>query len=82
MYIAYNPPQMLPTQTLNPTSATGGAKSTHTAKAKRDLESGEEIKMSLNQDVLFQKKRSRNSDFLWWCGAGITALGGVGYLCF
>ena len=44
MYLAYNPPQMLPTETLNPTpSATNAKRSVkETAKVKRSLDEGED----------------------------------------
>ena len=78
---------MLPTQTLNPTtaSATGGAKSTasSTAKVRRGLfETEEEIVTPLNKNALIKRKEPIDADRWWWIGAGMTAIGGVGYLCF
>lgn len=82
MYIAYSPPQMLPTQTLNPTvaSATGGAKATGKAKSKRGL--FEEYKEPMNKNVLGRRNELVNADKWWWIGVGMTAIGGVGYFCF
>jgi len=84
MYLAYNPAQMLPTQTLNPTSsakATGSA-STSTAKAKRSFEGPEEFSEPLNKNALLPRKEPHNADKWWWFGIGLTAVGSVGYFCF
>lgn len=85
MYLAYKPPQMLPTQTMNPTSAAtaSGAPAGPTGKVKRTAE-GDEI-LPFNRHVL--KKRGKGGALIdaerwWWIGVGMTALGGVGYLCF
>ncbi|KAI9821249.1 MAG: Reversal of tor2 lethality [Pycnora praestabilis] len=81
MYLAYSPPQMLPTQTLNPTTATstGGAKATG-SKAKRGMV--EEVVAPLNRNALMKRREPVDADKWWWIGAGMTAVGGVGYLCF
>lgn len=81
MHLAYKPPQMLPTQTLNPTtvSATGGAKPTGSAKTKRYLKGDESF---LIPSQITERKGLINPELLWWIGAGMTALGGVGYFCF
>jgi len=84
MYLAYSPPQMLPTQTLNPTSsakATGSA-ATGTSKAKRSVEGPEEFREPLNKDALLPRKEPHNTDKWWWFGIGLTAVGSVGYFCF
>ncbi len=87
MYQAYKPPIMLPTQTLNPTTAssTGGATATAstTGKAKRSrFERDEDLGGPLNRNVLIKRKEPINADKWWWIGAGMTAIGGVGYICF
>ena len=87
MYLVYKPPQMLPTQTLNPTTAakTEAAQATNTAsKARRSLnnEHTEEIFLPLNKKPLLQRKQWTAADQFWWLGAGMTALGSVGYFCF
>ena len=81
MYLAYKPPQMLPTQTLNPTtSATDSSKAT--GKAKRGSGySGLHVE-ALNKNALLKSKERINADKWWWIGVGVTALGGVGYYCF
>ena len=90
MYLAFKPPQMLPTVTMNPTtSATaGGAKAT--GKVKRGVEAEQGLPM--NHQVLKESRRlskrmermlgTVNADRWWMVGAGMTVLGGVGYLCF
>ncbi|KAI9678279.1 MAG: Reversal of tor2 lethality [Caeruleum heppii] len=89
MYLAYRPPQMLPTKTMNPTAtatATGGqstgqaaSQSTGNAKAKRGLDA---LPVPLNKNAIRRRQAPIDADKWWWIGAGITALGGVGYLCF
>ena len=85
MYLAYKPPEMLPTQTLNPTSSTTGTRSTATNKARRSIEDDPDglLQEAMNRNALLIKQKvSINADRLWWLGAGMTALGGVGYFCF
>lgn len=83
MYLAYSPPQMLPTQTLNPTATASGAKSTGTSKAKRGLEDADDFMRPLNARALREhRKEPYSPDILWWIGAGMTAIGSVAYFCF
>ena len=81
MYLAYKPPEMLPTQTLNPTATTSGAEATSTGKIKRNSRSMDGFVESLNKHVL-GRRRFVNADKWWWIGLGMTALGGVVYYCF
>ena len=82
MYLVYSPPQMLPTQTLNPTATpTGASQSTSTSissKTKRGLEKG----IDINENILYHQKLARNADRFWWVGAGMIAVGSIGYFCF
>ena len=83
MYLAYHPPQMLPTQTLNPTaspSITNGPKAT--SKAKRNLDDPAEFAEALGSEKFIPKAEQPDPDKWWWLGLGMTAIGGVGYLCF
>ncbi|KAH9845110.1 protein rot1-like [Teratosphaeria destructans] len=83
MYLAYSPPQMLPTSTLNPVTAssTAGSKSTSTnkAKAKRG-----EFEVPINWKAKQQDGKEVvhyiNADRLWWIGLAMTGLGGLLYL--
>lgn len=82
MWIAYSPPQMLPTETLNPTAATGtgSAKSTSKAKSKRSLdENSEPLKWNLSSKE--EPWLLRNADVVWWTAVGMTAIGGVAKFC-
>lgn len=81
MYLAYKPPQMLPTQPLNPTSTSASeAEQTSSVPSKRDLEDSKIVQMPMRtEDFSRTERRTPNADRLWWFGAGITALGGVGY---
>lgn len=84
MYLAYRPPQMLPTQTLNPTktASTGASQSSGTTKTKRDVDGDHDglVRDALSRNAML--KQSAYADRIWWLGVGLTALGGVGYFCF
>ena len=82
MYLAYKPPEMLPTQTLNPTATGSGAGATSTGKIKRNTQSTDAFGAPLNKNILGRHRESVNADKWWWIGLGMTALGGVGYYCF
>lgn len=78
MYLAYQPPQMLPTQTLNPTSTSGQAQATGNSRVKRDL--SHEYIEPLNKNIVITPKEPINPDRWWWIGMGLTAVGGVAYV--
>lgn len=85
MYLAYKPPQMLPTQPLNPTSTSATeAQQTSSVPAKRGLEDSNTVHVLMRTDHFSRTVWwcTPNADLLWWFGAGITALGGVGYFFF
>lgn len=86
MYLAYKPPQMLPTRTLNPTTGarTAGSQPSSTGKVKRSLTGDEDglIQEAIDRNALSKRKDTVNADRIWWFGVGMTALGGVGYFCF
>ncbi|PSN69193.1 hypothetical protein BS50DRAFT_489869 [Corynespora cassiicola Philippines] len=75
MYLAFSPPEMLPTSTLNPTATmTGGAKAT--GKVKRS-------ELPLNINVITKRTpRQQQADQWWWFGVFLTASGGVLYFFF
>ena len=77
LYLMYSPPQMLPTQTLNPTSA--GSTQTGKAKVKRD---GEQkiLKDGGKSFVQQAKNEFYNPDRWWWAGVGLTAIGTAMYM--
>ncbi|KAH8804964.1 chaperone for protein-folding within the ER, fungal-domain-containing protein [Xylogone sp. PMI_703] len=73
MFLAYRPPQMLPTSTLNPTA-------TPTGKSKRGLEGAN---IPLNKNAHYLKKsftETIDPNFVWWMGLGLTLFGGAAYL--
>ena len=83
MYLAFSPPQMLPTTTLNPTSASATA--TGSSKKKRSLEN----EVPLNWKLKFDGRSGPggadvvhhiNTDRLWWIGLAMTGVGGLLYL--
>ncbi|TAQ90246.1 hypothetical protein B7494_g1413 [Chlorociboria aeruginascens] len=89
MYLAYRPPQMLPTVTMNPT-ATAAASASATAKAKRwfkrDGEEREEV-IALNKDAAHIKRSIEHPllqridlNMLWWAGVAMTIFGGAAYI--
>ena len=83
MYLAYHPPQMLPTSTLNPTSspATATPSSTKSSKIKRSM-GGFEFSQPAHHETSIKRRGSLNADRWWWIGVGLTAVGSVGYFCF
>jgi hypothetical protein len=82
MFLAYSPPQMLPTITMNPTDAPAPAA---TGKVKR---SEEEMAVPFNRGAMHIKRDPSERpfyhridlDMLWWLGAGMTIFGGAAYL--
>ncbi|MCJ1335587.1 Reversal of tor2 lethality [Bachmanniomyces sp. S44760] len=87
MYLINKPPQMLPTQTLNPTaSSSGSPASTNKPKAKRDFSSDNLAGFTPMRDQTIpmhrQKAMTANADKWWWIGVGMTGIGGVGYFFF
>ena len=87
MYQIYNPPEMLPTTTLNPiVSSTANSGATSKPKAKRGLDSGEML-TPLNWKAKLEKSKQAqtavqhiNADRLWWVGLCMTGIGGLLYL--
>jgi hypothetical protein len=83
MFLAYSPPQMLPTVTMNPTAT---ASPEATGKSKRDSEN--EMVLPLNKDATHIKRTIEQPSFLyrldlnmiWWTGVGMTIFGGAAYL--
>ena len=82
MFLAYSPPQMLPTVTMNPTAVAPTA----TGKVKRGME--EQMAVPLNKDAghirrdgITQPLLHRiDLNMLWWAGVGMTIFGGAAYL--
>jgi hypothetical protein len=87
MFLAYSPPQMLPTVTMNPT-ATATASTTAKAKSKRGLE--DLLTFPLNKDAKHIKRDGDakplgllhriDLNVLWWTGIGMTIFGGAAYM--
>ena len=94
MYLAYQPPQMLPTVTLNPTaSATGGAAATGTGASGKlrkrwhggdghIVEDEESVGEQLEGNLKRVRKEPIDADKWWWIGVGMTAVGGLAYYSF
>ncbi|KAK4893632.1 Reversal of tor2 lethality [Elasticomyces elasticus] len=84
MYLVYSPPQMLPTTTLNPTSASSTAQATG-SKNKRSLDN--EVPLSWKVRLASEDGKvggdvvhTINADRLWWIGLGLMGVGGLLYL--
>ncbi|KAF2035120.1 hypothetical protein EK21DRAFT_96901 [Setomelanomma holmii] len=71
LYLAYSPPKMLPTTTLNPLV-------TETAKAGK-VKRGD---MPLSYGTQLNRNTKVMADQWWWFGVFLTASGGVLYLFF
>jgi Chaperone for protein-folding within the ER, fungal len=86
MYLAFKPPQMLPTSTLNPAATATGAKSTATSKSsklKRSLGLDQNAQSPLDYNILREKYGSwADADQWWWIGLGLTGFGSLLYFCF
>lgn len=84
MFLVYRPPQMLPTQTLNPTaSATAAARAT--GNSKRDLSGNEEEQETVVTSTtrrMLKREEGSGLDRWMWLGIGMTGVGGVLYACF
>jgi len=80
MFLAYSPPQMLPTITMNPTDTAPSP----TGKTKR----GEQMDLPLNKNAMHIKRdisqqplwQRIDVNVLWWTGIGMTIFGGAAYL--
>lgn len=70
LYLAYSPPQMLPTQTLNPTAVPSA-----TGKVKRDQKILMHEDAPLNKNAVIQPKEPFDADKVWWAGIGLVAVG-------
>ena len=88
MYLAYTPPMMLPTVTLNPT-ASGGAAQPAATGGKQKRSAPQEPLLVSPPDSDFVRKIHRaaertgiDADFVWWLGLGMTALGSLVYFLF
>ncbi|KAF2722481.1 ROT1-like protein [Polychaeton citri CBS 116435] len=82
LYLAFSPPQMLPTTTLNPTNTAGStASSTSSSKKKRGLDAEVPINWKMNMGEGSNEVVTHiNADRLWWIGLSMTGLGGLLYL--
>ena len=96
MWLAFRPPEMLPTTTLSPKitatatgSAEGGADAAATtgSKVMRDGE-GWDIKTPRSMDWMRRggpgstSRRLQWADVWFWSGIGLTGAGGILYFCF
>ena len=83
MFLAYTPPQMLPTSILNPiaTSSAPTGKPTSNSRVKRAIDdgSGDTIER-LYKKVILTPSEPFNPDRWWWVGIGLTAVGTMLYM--
>jgi hypothetical protein len=82
MYLAYSPPQMLPTVTMNPTATSAGAAAATSKASKRSVDDG--LNVPLNKNAKHIKRdtewKSLDASVIWWIGIGMTVFGGAAYL--
>ena len=76
MYLAYRPPQMLPTTTLNPTATASAAGKSN--KVKRGLSQGVPINWKASGKGSYAHE-TMNPDRWWWMGLTFTGVGGLLY---
>jgi len=74
LYLAYSPPNMLPTSTLNPLTTSTAAAAKATSKVKR----------AVKTENLLEKRTlgQTRADNVWWFGVFLTASGGFLYLVY
>jgi hypothetical protein len=78
MYLAFKPPTMLPTSTLNPTNTPTATSAHGTAqKVKRMLGLERQSPVVVRTSSLWL-----DPDSWWWFGIGVTGLGGFLFFCF
>ena len=89
MWLAYQPPLMLPTVTLNPTASStgGGSQATSTGSSGKQKRSEPQAPLlhPLETSRWVQKiqdTKLMDPNFVWWCGVGATTLGSVAYFLF
>ncbi|KAF1982631.1 hypothetical protein K402DRAFT_397354 [Aulographum hederae CBS 113979] len=93
LYLAFKPPEMVPTTTLHPTATASGsgaataATSAAAGKSKRCVgqpsEDTDDLIHKLRKRAQWQSKQPLfNGDRWWWFGVGMTGLGGFLYYCF
>lgn len=83
MFLAYSPPEMLPTSTLNPTatSSAPAGKPTGNSRAKRAIGDGRgEDDEPLSSRVILTPSEPFNADRWWWVGVGLTVVGTMLYM--
>lgn len=67
MYLAYNPPEMLPSNVLNPK---------HSEQSKRKRDSSDRSS-PFTVENLIQREDLVNPERWWWFGVIATSLGGI-----
>lgn len=87
LYLAYRPPMMLPTETLNPTdnSDSGASETVATANSKRSL--SELVKRGLENKHRTNARKTNHqgffySDLFWYVSMGLLGLGSVAFLAY
>lgn len=83
LYLAYRPPMMLPTETLNPTETASSGKAKSTGKHKRSLR--DTVRRNLENKhktnaVKSQPKSILNSDVVYYLSIGMIGVGSVAFL--
>lgn len=84
LYIAFQPPQMLPTMTLNPTSSATGAAATASASTASTVKARKAKREAIEKRWIGKKmlQHTSNADaaWFWYAGLGFSSLGLAMYL--
>lgn len=83
MFLAASPPQMLPTQTLNPTTAATGAAATKGAMMKREVERERimgSVRMTPVSEIEEVEVDNKDADRWFWAGIGLVGVGTLMWL--
>lgn len=83
LYLAYRPPMMLPTETLNPTGSASSGSAQSTGKSKRSLR--DTVRRNLENKhrtnaVKSKPKGILNSDLAWYLSVGMIGVGSMIFL--
>lgn len=82
MFLIASPPEMLPTETLNPTATATSAASTNAGKLKRDTEAQRlvgSVRLPQMADDI-QETDSKDADRWFWAGIAMVSAGTIMYM--
>ncbi|VVT49415.1 uncharacterized protein SAPINGB_P002259 [Magnusiomyces paraingens] len=89
LYLAYKPPQMLPTITMNPTAeSTGDSQASATSNTASATATNSSLRRRIRRSLENRnktpavKKQKTNYDMIWWTGIVLMGVGTTGLFIF